>query len=165
MTPAIKRLEAEGVTFDTLSYEIPEERGVSLASEQGLGVAAARVLGVPEEEMFKTLIAELDNGNLAVTVIPVAETLDLKRLSRAAGVRRASLADTARAERATGYLTGGISPFGQKKASPTFLDASARTLSRVYVSGGKRGLQLAVATEDLIRCCRAQVVALCRDAR
>jgi Cys-tRNA(Pro)/Cys-tRNA(Cys) deacylase len=123
------------------------------------------VLGVAEAQVFKTLIAELDDGTLAVAVIPVARTLDLKHLSRAAGVRKAQLADAARAERVTGYLTGGISPFGQKKTLPTFRDASAVAHERIYVSGGKRGLQLAVASQDLVRCCRAQVVELCRDPR
>lgn len=156
MTPAIRFLERNKIPHTLLEYSID-------ATEQ-IGIAAARALGVPEAQVFKTLVAELDDGRLVTAVIPVAEQLQLKLLSKATGARRARMAEPHQAERATGYVTGGISPFGQKKRIPVFLANQALDFERIYVSGGKRGLQIAVATKDLIRCCDAGVCELCRAA-
>ena len=156
MTPAVRFLDAQSVQYELLEYDIDQERKV--------GVAAAQAMQLPEEQVFKTLIALLDKKQLVTAVIPVAAQLDLKALGRAAGVKSAQMAETTSAEKATGFLTGGISPFGQKKNLPTFLAAEALSFERIYVSGGKRGLEIAVATEDLIRCCRAHVCKLCRGA-
>ncbi len=100
--------------------------------------------------MFKTLIAEVDGG-LTVAVVPVTGDLDLKALAAAIGGKRATLADRAAAERSTGYVLGGISPLGQRKRLPTVIDDSAAGLDRMYVSAGRRGLQVSLAPADLIR--------------
>ena len=154
VTPAIRYLERHGIPHQELTYEVDAGHAV--------GVAAAAALGLPEQDVFKTLIVQLDTGALVTTILPVASSLDLKRLSRAAGVRRAKMASPPMAERATGYVTGGISPLGQKNTLPTYLATEALALERLYISGGKRGLEIAVAPADLISCCQARVVELCR---
>jgi Cys-tRNA(Pro)/Cys-tRNA(Cys) deacylase len=105
---------------------------------------------VAPAEVFKTLVAEVD-GALTVAVVPVTGDLDLKALAHAAGGKRATLADRAAAERSSGYVRGGISPLGQRKRLPTVVDDSATGLDRMYVSAGRRGLQVALAPDDLIR--------------
>jgi Cys-tRNA(Pro)/Cys-tRNA(Cys) deacylase len=113
-------------------------------------------LGVPPEAVFKTLIAEVD-GALTVAVVPVTGDLDLKALATAAGGKRAALADRAAAERTSGYVRGGISPLGQRKRLPTVVDDSAQDLDRMYVSAGRRGLQVSLAPADLVRLTAAGV--------
>ncbi|HET9772613.1 MAG TPA: Cys-tRNA(Pro) deacylase [Acidimicrobiia bacterium] len=112
------------------------------------GLEAAEQLGVDAAGVFKTLVAEVD-GRLAVAVVPVAARLDLKALAAAAGGRRAVLAEAADAERATGYVVGGISPLGHRKRLPVFLDESMRERPTVLVSAGRRGLELELAPADL----------------
>lgn len=157
MTPAVQSLKRQGISHEVLSYD-----SGALAAETQIGQAAARALGLPPAQVFKTLIAEIDGDRLVCAIVPVTASLDLKSLCRAAGGRRARMAEPHAAERATGYVTGGISPFGQKKTLPTFLAADALDHERIYVSGGKRGLEIGVATEDLVRCCQARVCELCR---
>jgi Cys-tRNA(Pro)/Cys-tRNA(Cys) deacylase len=114
------------------------------------GEAAASALGVEPARVFKTLVATLD-GQLVVGVVPVSGTLDLKALAAAAGGKRAAMALPAAAERATGYVTGGISPFGQRSRLRTVVDESAIRWPSMFVSGGRRGLQVEVAPADLVR--------------
>jgi len=114
------------------------------------GLEAAEQLGVDAGTVFKTLVAEVD-GRLAVAVVPVAARLDLKALAAAAGGRRAVMAEPAAAERATGYVVGGISPLGHRKRLPVFLDESMRELPAVMVSAGRRGLELELTPADLAR--------------
>jgi Cys-tRNA(Pro)/Cys-tRNA(Cys) deacylase len=154
MTPAVRFLKSKSVQFELLEYD--------LGSTSSLGMAAAASMQLPEAQVFKTLVVALDGGQLAVAIIPVAQQLNLKLLSKAAGAKNARMADSTAAQKATGYVTGGISPFGQKKPLPTFLATDALEFERIYVSGGKRGLEIAVATEDLIRCCPATVCKLSR---
>jgi Cys-tRNA(Pro)/Cys-tRNA(Cys) deacylase len=154
MTPAVRFLEAQSVAYELLDYDICDEKNI--------GLAAAKAMNLPAPQVFKTLIVLLDKKQLITAVIPVAAQLDLKALCRAAGTKSAHMAEQSAAEKATGFVTGGISPFGQKKSLPTFLAAEALSFERIYVSGGKRGLEIAVATEDLVRCCRAHVCKLCR---
>jgi Cys-tRNA(Pro)/Cys-tRNA(Cys) deacylase len=116
---------------------------------ESYGEAAAAALGVPPARVFKTLVASVD-GRLAVGVVPVTGSLDLKALAAALGAKRATMAEPAAAERATGYVTGGISPFGQKTRLPLVVDASVTDWPTVYVSGGRRGLQVEVAPADLV---------------
>jgi Cys-tRNA(Pro)/Cys-tRNA(Cys) deacylase len=114
------------------------------------GLEAAEQLGVDPATVFKTLVAEVD-GRLAVAVVPVAARLDLKALAAAAGGRRAVMAEAADAERATGYVVGGISPLGHRKRLPVFLDESMEGHPTVMVSAGRRGLELELAPADLAR--------------
>jgi Cys-tRNA(Pro)/Cys-tRNA(Cys) deacylase len=114
------------------------------------GLEAAEQLGVDPAGVFKTLVAEVD-GRLAVAVVPVAARLDLKALAAAAGGRKAVMAEAADAERATGYVVGGISPLGHRKRLPVFLDSSMQDRPTVMVSAGRRGLELELAPIDLAR--------------
>jgi Cys-tRNA(Pro)/Cys-tRNA(Cys) deacylase len=156
MTPAVRFLEQLAVPHQLLDY--------TSAATHNRGIAAASALGLPEAQVFKTLIAQLDDGALVTAVIPVAEQLNLKLLSKAAAAKSARMAETAASQRSTGYVIGGISPFGQKKTIPVFLAAQALAFEQIYVSGGKRGLEIAVAPQDLVRCCHARVCKLCREA-
>lgn len=117
---------------------------------QAYGAEAVEALGVEPGRMFKTLVAEVD-GTLTVGVVPVSATLDLKALAGAVGGKRARMAEIADAERATGYVAGGISPLGQRKRLRTVVDASARDLPTVFCSGGRRGLAVELAPADLAR--------------
>jgi Cys-tRNA(Pro)/Cys-tRNA(Cys) deacylase len=141
-TPAVVTLERAGVPFTRHVYE----HDPAAAS---YGLEAAERLGLDPRVVFKTLVAEVD-GHLVVAIVPVSGQLDLKALAAAVGGKRAALADPASAERATGYVVGGISPLGQKKRLRTVLDSSASEMPTIYVSGGKRGLDLGLAPTDLV---------------
>jgi Cys-tRNA(Pro)/Cys-tRNA(Cys) deacylase len=119
-------------------------------SGQAYGPEAAELLGLDPARVFKTLVAEVD-GTLTVGIVPVLATLDLKALAAAVAGKRAKMADVALAERATGYVAGGISPLGQRKRLPTVLDASADGLETLFCSAGRRGLEVEVAPRDLAR--------------
>jgi len=153
-TPATAVASRAGVAYTVHAYEVDPAAG-----SYGLGAAAA--LGVDPALVFKTLVAEVD-GALAVAVVPVARTLDLKALAAALGGKRAAMADPAAAERATGYVRGGISPLGQRRRLPTVVDASAADLDAVYVSAGRRGLQIRLAPADLVRLTAARVAPVAR---
>ena len=120
------------------------------------GLEAADELGLPPEQVFKTLVVSVD-GNLTVAIVPVAAQLNLKALADAASGKRAELAGRAAAERATGYVTGGISPIGQRRRLPAVIDSSALRWPAVYCSAGQRGLELELAPADLIRVIDAKV--------
>jgi Cys-tRNA(Pro)/Cys-tRNA(Cys) deacylase len=128
---------------------------------KGYGEAAADALGVPYERLFKTLLAEVD-GDLTVAVVPVAASLDLKALAAARGGKKAQLAEAQAAERATGYVVGGISPLGQRKRLPTVVDSSASGFSTIFVSAGRRGLQIELIPADLIRLTDARTAAIAK---
>ena len=154
-TAAIRALKQAGVVFVLHPYE-HDPRATSY------GVEAAQVLGLPEARVFKTLLADAD-GRLVVAIVPVSGLLDLKALARALGVRKAAMADPAAAERATGYVVGGISPLGQKRAHPTVLDASALEHETVLVSAGRRGLDVELAPAELVTLTSAKVAAIAQD--
>lgn len=141
-TPATVALTAAGIAFEVRTYE-HDPRAVSY------GLEAAEALGVEPEHVFKTLLASLD-GRLVVGVVPVSGHLDLKALARALDGSKAVMADVAAAERATGYVAGGISPVGQRRSHPTVLDDSALGLPTILVSGGRRGFDLEIAPTDLV---------------
>lgn len=144
MTPAVRAAEAARIAFSLHCYEHDP-------SADSFGLEAAEKLGVPPERMFKTLVAQIDGKQLVLALVPVAARLDLKKLAAVVGGKKAQLADPVAAERATGYVLGGISPLGGRKRLPTLLDESAAAASTVFVSAGQRGLQIELATEDLIR--------------
>ncbi len=146
-TPATVALSKAGVPFTLHPYE--HDPGAT-----SYGLEAADVLGLPPEQVFKTLLAQVDD-RLVVAVVPVSGNLDLKALAAAAGGKRATMADPAAAERTTGYVVGGISPLGQRKALPTVVDETALGFSTVYVSGGRRGLDIGLPPADLVRLTRA----------
>lgn len=142
-TPATTALTRAGVAFDVHPYEHDP-------AAPSYGLEAAAALSVPPGQVFKTLL--VDNGaGLAVGVVPVDRQLDLKAVAAALGWKRAIMAEPAAAERSTGYVVGGISPVGQRRRLPTVVDRSATGIERIYVSGGRRGLDLSLAPADLVR--------------
>jgi len=151
-TTATIALERAKIPFTVHEYEHDPRSG-------SYGLEASEALGVPPEQVFKTLVASVD-GALAVGVVPVHRQLDLKALAAAAGGKKAVMAEVAAAERATGYVAGGISPVGQKKRLPVVIDASALELATMYCSGGRRGLEIELAPADLIRAAGARVAAI-----
>lgn len=148
-TPATVALTRAGVEFTVHAY--PHD-----PAAPNYGLEAAEALGLPPERVFKTLFTLVD-GRLVVGIVPVSGQLDLKAVAAAVGGKRATMADPAHAERASGYVVGGISPLGQKRPHPTVLDSSALEHPTVFVSGGRRGLDLELAPEDLVRLTAAVV--------
>jgi Cys-tRNA(Pro)/Cys-tRNA(Cys) deacylase len=148
-TPATVALTRAEVAFTLHAYDHDP-------AAPSYGQEAADVLGLPAQQVLKTLLATVD-GDLVVAVVPVAGRLDLKALAVAVGGKRATMADPAAAERATGYVVGGISPLGQKRRLTTVVDVAAADHDTVYVSGGRRGLDLGLAPADLVRLTDATV--------
>ncbi len=126
---------------------------------ESYGLEACAALGLPPERVFKTLVAAVDGG-LAVGVVPVGRQLDLKALATAMGGKRAVLAEVSAAERATGFVAGGISPVGLKRPLPVVVDASARALPTIFCSAGRRGLEIEIAPADLVKAAGAIVAAI-----
>lgn len=155
MTPALEAVRRDGAWF-----ELREFAHDPAAPSYGLEAAAA--LGVPPSSLFKTLVARTDDRALALALVPVSRELDFRALARALGARRAGMADPASAERATGYVTGGISPLGTRRALRAVVDASAGTLEVVWVSGGRRGLELGLRPADLVRLAGATLAPIAR---
>lgn len=153
-TPATVALESAGVAFTLHPYQ-HDPRATSYGAE------AAEVLGVEPARVFKTLMASVDD-QLVVAVVPVDGQLDLKALARVVGGSRAVLADVTKAQRATGYVAGGISAVGQRRSHPTVLDESAWDFATIYVSAGRRGLDLEIAPADLAHVTSAVVARLRR---
>jgi Cys-tRNA(Pro)/Cys-tRNA(Cys) deacylase len=150
VTPAVEAAKLAGIAFTLHSYE-----GVEVG-DGDYALAVAEALGLPPERLFKTLVASVDGG-LAVFVVPADRQLDL----RAAG-KRVVLADRAAAERATGYVIGGISPLGQRKQLPTTIDESALAWDTLLVSAGRRGLQIELAPADLVALTGATLAPIAR---
>ena len=142
-TPATVALTRAGVPFTLHPYDHDPRA-------QSFGLEAAEALGVPPERVFKTLLADA-GGRLVVGIVPVTGQLDLKALARAVGASKAVMADPAAAQRSTGYVVGGISPVGQRRPLPTVLDETATAHDTVFVSGGRRGLDIELAPADLVR--------------
>jgi len=136
-------LEVAGIAFSTHEYE----RGDDL---RDFGREAAQALGLDHDQVFKTLVVVADD-ELIVAVVPVSCQLSMKRVAAAVGAKKAVMCEPARAERTSGYIVGGISPIGQRKALRTVIDESAALFDTVYVSGGKRGLDIGLAPDDLVR--------------
>jgi Cys-tRNA(Pro)/Cys-tRNA(Cys) deacylase len=151
-TPATVLLETCGVRYQVHTY--PHRGGTAYGPE------AARELGLDPRRVFKTLVAEVEGTGLAVGVLPVSDTLDLKALAAALGAKRAKMAQVEAAERATGYVAGGISPLGQKRRLPTVIDESALGFDTVFCSGGRRGLQVELRPTDLVSLTGARIAAI-----
>ena len=143
-TPGVTALERNGIAFELHSYTYTGEQG-------SIGIEAADALGVHPDRVFKTLIVEVDDGQMSMAILPCAFELDLKALARALGGKRAAMADVGSAQRVTGYVKGGISPLGQKRRLPSVIDRSACDHATILVSAGKRGLELELAPGDLAR--------------
>jgi Cys-tRNA(Pro)/Cys-tRNA(Cys) deacylase len=138
-----------GIAHSVHEYEHDQRHG-------SYGREASEALGVPPERVFKTLVADVDGG-LTIGVVPVASQLDVKALATAAGGKRAKMADVAAAERATGYVAGGIAPVGQRRRLPVVIDSSALDFATVFCSGGRRGLEIELSPGDLVRATNAVV--------
>ncbi len=143
-TPAVRTLEQAKVPHTLHTYDAGHP------ADAGYGEAAVAALGADPRQVFKTLVTRVD-GALTVAVVPVSGSLDLKALAAAAGGRKAAMADPADAERATGYVRGGISPLGQRTRLPTVVDESALEFATVLVSAGRRGLQVELPPGELVR--------------
>ena len=143
MTPACLALDAAGVSYDVHPYTHDP-------AASSYGHEAAVALGVEPDQVFKTLMAELDTGELVVAIVPVSTMLDLKKLASALGSKRAAMATVAKAERSSGYVAGGISPFGQRMPRRTAIDELAFASDAIFVSGGRRGLDISLRPEDLV---------------
>lgn len=155
MTPAINAAKKAKVVFQVLEYSHDP-------AAESYGEEAAELLGLNPDEVFKTLLVSLSGHKspLAVAVLPVSHKLSLKAIAKAVGAKKAEMADPKVAERTTGYILGGISPLGQKKALPTVVDASAEGLTRIHVSAGRRGLEIALAPNDLLSLTRGSFAAI-----
>ena len=154
-TPATVALSAAGIPFSEHAYDHDP-------ANRNFGEEAATVLGLDPEQVFKTLMVDVD-GSLAVAVVPVTGKLDLGALASALVGKRATMADPTVAERKTGYLVGGISPIGQKTKLPTVIDETVELFDTVFVSGGRRGFDIELAPADLIAITHATVAAIARD--
>jgi Cys-tRNA(Pro)/Cys-tRNA(Cys) deacylase len=159
-TPALLVLRSAGVPHVVHEYELDEARARA-EGRHAYGPEAAAALGIAPDRIFKTLVATVD-GMLVVAVVPVSGELDLKRLAEAVDGRRAAMADAATAERATGYVVGGISPLGGRRRLRTVVDASALGHPAILVSAGRRGLQVELAPSALVRLTGALVAAIAR---
>ncbi len=153
-TPATVALAKAGITFSTHSYEHDP-------AAKSYGLEAAEALGLKTAQVFKTLLVDVD-GKLAVGVVPVDKQLDLKAVAAALDGKKATMADPAAAERTTGYVVGGISPIGQKRRLPTVVDTTATEHDTVYVSGGRRGLDIGLSPADLIAVTAARTAPIAR---
>ena len=154
MTPAIDQAKKAGISFQVHEYEHDP-------AAESYGLEAAEKLGVDPARVFKTLVADAD-GTLIVGIVPVTTSLNLKALAAATGKKRAEMADMAAAERATGYVAGGISPIGQKKRLSTILDKSADAFATIFVSAGRRGLEIELAPADLLKLSTGKMAAIAR---
>ena len=158
-TPAILQREHAGVEYETVEYEHSVDD-----MSKGFGLEGATKLNMDPARVFKTLVAA-GNGitkNLIVGIVPVSAHLDLKKLAAAAQLKKADMAPPHDAERSTGYVVGGISPFGQKASLPTFLDISALTFSTILVSGGKRGFDIVIDPQTLLEVLHATAAEIAR---
>jgi Cys-tRNA(Pro)/Cys-tRNA(Cys) deacylase len=162
-TPALAALAAAGIPHVVHEYAVPAPAGDrDRDARPHYGLDAAAALGVAPERIFKTLVASVD-GHLVVGVVPVSGELDLKALAAAAGGHRADLAPPDAAERATGSVIGGISPLGHRRPMPVYVDSSGLDCSTIFVSGGRRGLQVELAPADLLRLAKATAARIARE--
>jgi len=142
MTPAINLARKHKINHKVHEYAHD-------ASSASYGLEAAEKLGLPEQRVFKTLVVNVDNKSLVVGIVPVSSMLSMKQIAKAAGGKKAIMADKSDVERSTGYVLGGVSPLGQKKRLKTVIDSSAENFDTIYVSAGRRGLEIELSPQDL----------------
>lgn len=150
VTPAIRYLQKRKIPFSVHKYDADRSAATSY------GLEAAKSLDIPPSEVFKTLVVSLKNNRFAVAIIPVSKKLCMKSMAKATTSKTAEMADGATVERMTGYVLGGVSPLGQKKRLATVIDASAQHIPKIYISGGKRGLEIEIAPLELSECLMAK---------
>lgn len=144
MTPAINTVKKHRIPYVVHQYNHDP-------THKSFGIEAAEKLGLPPELIFKTLVIMIDNSQLVVAIIPVEAQLSMKLLAKAAGAKKATMADKNDVQKSTGYILGGVSPIGQKRKLPTFLHNTAQELERIYISAGKRGLEIELSPHDLVK--------------
>lgn len=154
MTPAVNAAKQRGIAYQIHEYAHDP-------ANRAYGLEAAEKLGLPPERIFKTLVVAQDASKLAVAVIPVSQQLNLKRLAKVLGCKKLSMAEKQQVERATGYVLGGVSPLGQKKPLETILDASAQSFETIFISAGRRGLEIELSPDDLVSLTRGQFAEVC----
>jgi len=155
MTPAIITVKKNKVSHKIHEYSHDE-------ASESYGLEAAEKMGVAAERVFKTLVVALDSKELVVGVIPVSSMLSMKLIAKAAGAKKAAMADKSDVERSTGYVLGGVSPLGQKKRLRTIIDSSAKSYSTIYVSAGRRGLEIELNPGDLSALTRGAMADICQ---
>ncbi len=149
MTPAIEALESKGYRFTLHLY--------ASSTDGNYGIDAAEKLALTREQVFKSLVIDLQDQDPVIALVPVARQLNLKRLARCAGAKRASLLPAADAEKITGYVIGGICPIASRKSLQVFADSTIKHFANVFISGGKRGLELEMGSDDLLSITNASV--------
>jgi len=154
MTPAINQAQKAKIVYSIHEYTH------SPSCSNSYGLEAAEKLGIAPERVFKTLVVRLDDGRLVVGIIPVTSKLNMKNIAKGARAKKAAMADKALVIKTTGYVLGGVSPLGQKKKLPTFIDSSAAGFPTIYVSAGRRGLEIELRSEDLVKLTHGKVVTL-----
>ncbi len=148
MTPAVQVAKQAGVVFSVHQYEHDPHAA-------SYGTEAVEKLGAAADTIFKTLVVQTDKGELAVTIVPVMKSLDLKAAASTLSAKKVRMADKSLVQRTTGYILGGVSPLGQKKQLPTLIDSSAEKHQQIYISAGRRGLEIALSPGDLVDLCNA----------
>jgi Cys-tRNA(Pro)/Cys-tRNA(Cys) deacylase len=156
MTPAINLARKKQIPHVVHEYAHD-------SAAESYGLEAAENMGVPADRVFKTLVVSLDNKELAVGVVPVSSMLSMKHIAKAAGAKKAAMAAQADVERSTGYVLGGVSPLGQKKRLKTIIDASAEKYPTIYVSAGRRGLEIELSPDDLRKLVNGMFVNICQQ--
>lgn len=154
MTPAIDIAKKAKITYQIHSYTHDPLC-------ESYGTEASKKLGISAERVFKTLVVLIDSKAMVVAVIPVSSMLSMKQIAKAAGGKKAEMANGADVERSSGYILGGVSPLGQKKRLKTFIDASAENFTSIYVSAGRRGLEIELSANDLAKLTGGEFVSLC----
>ncbi len=148
MTPAIKQLTSENITFALHQYSHE-------ANASSYGLEVVEKLGLNAEQVYKTLVVCTDANQLAVAIVPVNKKLNLKNIAKALKTKKVKMAEAKRVVTVTGYILGGVSPLGQKKALKTVMDSSANNFEQIYISGGRRGLEISISANDLASLCHA----------
>ncbi|MDP5144098.1 Cys-tRNA(Pro) deacylase [Rheinheimera baltica] len=153
MTPAIDLAKQQGIAYQVHQYQHD-------AAAASYGLEASEKLGLAPEQVFKTLVVQLDGKQLAVAVLPVSQQLNMKLMAKALGAKKAEMANAHDVMRSSGYVLGGVSPLGQKKRLPTVIDNSAQQYGTIYVSAGRRGLEIELAATDLCQLLQGRFAAL-----